>query len=371
MNKFRPCDTNTITIAQVVVWSVLICIYIIPSEIMLGSTTITKYIFLVVQIFLFFLIAYRVNKKELFLLGTIIICCLISSSLTPLIFLEIIVLERLINSSYKEKIKSYLNTNIAPLVAVIGCFVYSYLYKDNGRFANTAIGEINQSGLALLCLGLILYKRNKYCAYIIFLMGLSTFSRNYWVAILIILICNIKIIKTNIYKIKKLPKCYTLFFVSTIVLVAMGVLYQSLYLNGKITASIVGMDKMSNYFDWSNYFRFTANLYNVMMYIANPKLLITGVSDLDQYTAYCSDIAKKIGGLYHNNVPHNFIFAYLRLYGGFSFIIFYYIGKVINQLITRNNYGIFLAIMIYAIFLSTGFNTYWLFLSAFVLILYE
>lgn len=90
----------------------------------------------------------------------------------------------------------------------------------------------------------------------------------------------------------------------------------------------------------------------------------------NDFYIYSLNLAKELGQAYRYTNPHNFVFSYLKIYGGFSVFVFLYISRILKKIVDEANYSIYLTLIVYAVFLSVGFNHYWLYLSSFVLILY-
>lgn len=361
-----------INISNILVCIIFICIFIIPS-LSEDSISLTKYLFLGGIVIIYLMIIDKIYFSEIIFIFFILLQMIFSKSINSLALIGIILLEKLIKKGYNKKIKSILLTNNVVWISLVFTILYSFLYMGNGRYAYTAIGEINQSGLAILCLGLIIKKRRNLLGNIVILFGILTFSRNYILGVVIIIFLGLKPLKKLIkkYLIYKRFNFTTITVISTIILLLLGGLYQNMHIEGKIVSQYDNGEKLFKVFDRSNYFRFTANTINVEMYLRNPKLLITGVADIEEYRTYCREVARETNQFYVGNTPHNFIFSYLRLYGILVICAFIYISRIMSRVINENNYNIFLAIMCYAIFLSAGFNTYWLFLTYFTLIIYH
>lgn len=69
-----------------------------------------------------------------------------------------------------------------------------------GRAIVTAVKEVNQSGLLILCVGLIERKHNTFIGNLLLFLGLFTYSRNYYLALIVYAFMNMNIIKTIIEK---------------------------------------------------------------------------------------------------------------------------------------------------------------------------
>lgn len=361
------------------VFVIYFCIFILPSSYFneMGAP-ITKYIYLIYILFMYFVMSVRGknNIKEIFLLIIIFLIAILNNSLNIVNIVGVLVGYRLISNNYTARIKEVvLNThmNYIALFATVFYSIYYYKLDGNRRLVRTAVGEINQSGLAIFCLGMIFRKKKKWLGNIVMALGVLSFSRNYVLAILIYFILNISIIKHFVikYKLEKKFSFLSITFISTIILVILGGVYQYLYRKGMISFAQVSINRLFNLVDMANYYRFTANMYLGHIFIENPLLFLKGIPDLQVYQNYCYEIAGRIGYLFSGNTPHNFFFSYLRIYGGFIIVIFFYISKIMKSIVNYNNFGVFLAIMSYAIFLSAGFNTFWLYLTLFTLLVYE
>lgn len=371
-NSLKNLNKKNNIIISGLIWIIFACIFIIPSF-DTSKISITKYIFLLAMLFLYLIYIKNIYLWEIIFIGFIFIQVFFSKSINSLSLIGIVVLYKLIKLKKINEIKNLLLKSKVTWISLFATFIYSILFMSDGRYIHTAVREINQSGLAILCLGLIIKRKRKFVGNLILLSGLLTFSRNYMLALVILIIFNSTGMNKLVKKLKLEKKLtfLNIALISSLILLIIGVFYQSLYVNGKIVNEYSQEERLFKFFDRSNYFRFTVNNYNFIMYAKKPELLLSGVPNIDEYKNYCYEIASDSGQLYVGNTPHNFIFSYIRLYGIGVVIAFIYISKIIKSVVNKNNFKIFLAVMSYAIFMSAGFNTFWLYLTVFTLIVNE
>ena len=191
-------------------------------------------------------------------------------------------------------------------------------------------------------------------------------------ALISVFVFNIKIIRKAMDKL--IDKCTYLNFtiISSVVLFGLGIYNVYLYLNGMIVSHSLteGFGRLFVFNDLSNYFRFLAIYLIVMIIISNPTAAFLGFTN-EQFVEYGREITNSQGLLFSDIGTHNLFFSHLKMYGIAVFFEIYFVSKYLKQIITTNNFGIFLAIFLYSIILGTGLSSYWLFLTTIALVMYE
>lgn len=362
---------NKVNIDDYAIMMTLFCVFISPTFFLenLFKIDITKYLF-----FAFSLLAYiaiiiktdRIEKCERIMLIIIPLICIIQRSIVPLSLIELLLVYRVIDYLIDSK---EIISNKQLLISSIGVVFYTLIYFNfNGRFMYTGLREINQSSFAILMLALLIRNRNKKIGNIILMLGLLTFSRNYLlglaVFIILELIKNTKVYAWlyNFFSFKRIVTA------SIIILVLLASIFELAYKNDKLVEYKEGFERYVYIFDYSNYFRFTTNTNLVKMYYDNPQKLLTGIEEKEFYD-YTYQLVKANGGKYRAIKPHNYFFSYFRIYGFFSLAIFWFLNKIMDKIINKNNFSVFISIFVYSILLGIGFTNYWIFLSALTLLI--
>lgn len=361
---------NSTVIVKFLVYMIFLCSYILPIYYLENKGyPIIKFVFIAFICILYLLTLKKITLFEVFFVTGLLGLVVITKSIESLQFIGIVVLYKMI--PYKNEIKKILESSNIIWVALIATIIYSFMYIGDGRLFHTSIKEINQSGLAILFLALIIRKRNLFIGNIILFLGLFTLSRTYLLAFFILLLFNIPIIKSKYItqKMIKRTSFIKVLTITSVLLLCIAFLYDYLYQTGRLYIYDSNFTRLFNFADMSNYFRFITNKNLVMIFEREPKFLLTGMTEND-FFIYSMNLAKELGQAYRYTNPHNFVFSYLKIYGGFSFFVFLYISKILKKIVDEGNYSIYLTLIVYAIFLSVGFNHYWLYLSSFVLILY-
>ncbi|MBQ2982956.1 MAG: hypothetical protein IJD58_12705 [Lachnospiraceae bacterium] len=320
---------------------------------------------------------YFVNKKlhwyDYIYMLVIGGCILYQKSISALVLLTPLFVEKVFDEKYKEQIKELLMKSSLPYIALYFTLFYSVYYgRLDGRYLHTGVFEVNSSGLAVLLLGLIFLKRKKWIGCIVLAMGILSLSRNYILVLCVCILLNTKSLKKFIQKINisKYINFGSIMLVSSIVLYILGKTCEIKYTNGLIVYESDFWGRVFNFYDISNYFRFTVNVYLIEGFLLNPQYLLFGIDTLS-FSKMCYSMASMRKQWYHGNNPHNFLFAYTKLYGIAGILDCLYICKIMKKIVNNYNYFIMVGISIYCIFLSVGVNSYWLIISYITLILYE
>ena len=152
----------------------------------------------------------------------------------------------------------------------------------------------------------------------------------------------------------------------------LAILQISVFLNNRIVAMQLnsGFARMFQLNDYSNFYRMLAIFIVVAIYVYYPKFLLVGITD-DEYLLYGREIANNLNVPFIGIGPHNLFFSHLKIYGiGVVFEVFF-ISKYLKKIVNKNNFGFFIAVLLYAIVMGSGFNNWWLFLITIVLIVNE
>lgn len=357
------------------------CIYIIPSVSFWGEQRELQYariIFFVFTTMIVFVMLKRLRLFDLLICFLAVMLALITKSLAPLSWISTVVLCRIIELDEGEYIKCVIRDTKMNYIALIFVFLYSFLYgyetiqNGNFQFARTAIYEVNQSGLAILCLGLIIKSKNNLIGNAVLCFGVLGLSRNYVLALIVLVVCNFKVISGKLIKLydKGLLRFTMIMIVTTVIIIGIGILYLQWWENGEITFK-KGISRINNLKDYSNFYRFSTNVAFINMIIKDPIHLLLGYSNIEDYRTGLSIMSNALNITTRGNVPHNFMLSYVRLYGISSILLIIYISRLLNHVISRTNIAIYLSICLYPIFMSAGFNTFWLYLTIFVLLIYN
>lgn len=327
--------------------------------------------FLVISLLLYFKNNGNIKIYDLIYIILIMFCIIYQKSISPLVLLTPLVAVKCLNQQAVINIKRVLLNSNLPYLALIFTIIYSVFYGiSTGRFVHTGIFEVNSSGLAVFLLGLIFMKRNKMQGTLILLFGCLSFSRNYILSLLVYLVINTK--KDGFFKRHFNSKIFDFRFLmifTGVILYVLGGICQYKYSQGEILYETTFWGRMTNFFDISNYFRFTTNYFLIEIFNQNPSLWLVGCK-VNEFKRLCLLYAAQNGQLYVGNNPHNFLFSYIKLYGMAGLIDIFYVGKLFKKFLRKENFGMYLAVCIYCIFLSVGANGYWLLLTLSVMILY-
>lgn len=362
----------------VIVFAVMFVVYIFPVGLINKyfniSIPLDKLIFfiIIISIFIIYKISIRsISKSEIIFIILTILFTILTKEIKCLIFLTLLLLDELIK--HKNKIIDIFKESKILYICVAFTIFYTVLYKILGmvrsdRYAFSAIAEINQSGLAIFCLSILLMIKNKKIGYGFMIFGLLTVSRSYFLAVILFVISQLPIIKKMLTNIKIIKNCnyIVLTVVTSIVLILIAYFY--IYENsiGNVYWGDNVENRLINILDYSNLFRFVTNLVLVMIFYEKPVKLLGGLKDIE-YVNYGKTCFERLGIPYKNIYPHNLFFSHLKIYGIYSFIETWYINKILKKIVTKNNFIIFFSIFLYSILLGAGLYSYWIFLTCFVL----
>lgn len=370
---------------KIIVSLVFFMVYIIPIGLIFGPfNAIHNHIFATIIGLIYISLKIKsgkIKKNTLYIWILVFIVAIYTKKFGFIDMIIIPILNDFIRC--KSEIKNVVYKSNIAYFSIAATMVYSVMYRILGIGGRgegdvgsglifTAIGEVNLTGLSLFCLALIVRKKNKFLGNVVATLGILTVSRSYMLALISVFVFNIKIIRKAMDKL--IDKCTYLNFtiISSVVLFGLGIYNVYLYLNGMIVSHSLteGFGRLFVFNDLSNYFRFLAIYLIVMIIISNPTAAFLGFTN-EQFVEYGREITNSQGLLFSDIGTHNLFFSHLKMYGIAVFFEIYFVSKYLKQIITTNNFGIFLAIFLYSIILGTGLSSYWLFLTTIALVMYE
>ena len=351
---------------------ILFCTYIFPTGLFNLPTSVPKFIFICSAFVLKFL--YNIYNKSFKLNDVVFIIILgilaiISNNINFLTFFPLILVQDVIDE--KDKVKEYIKSSSILYICLCFTVIYSILFFGySDRYAFTAIKEINQSGLAIFFLALMLNIKNRKIGVITMAFGLLTFSRSYYLAVILFLLSKIKILKKTFTNKKIINFCnyMNLTIISSIILILLGIFYLNEYKNGNIFWGDEISNRLFNLLDYSNFFRFIAIINIVLIIKYFPSKMIFGITDFD-FKIIVKEISLDLSIPYKYVTPHNLFFSHLKMYGLFSIYEVFFVSNKLKQLITTDNFFIYIAIAAYSFILGAGLYSYWLFLAIFTFII--
>ena len=365
-----------VTMADISFLLCMLLIYILPSYyfklhgLLLSDVIVALFILI---IYGYRMLQLRITKEELSYCFIVALIMLYRKIVTPLVLLMPLIVYHNYSKETIQKWKKKLLYSNWLYIVLIFVFVYSILGGLEGkRFLHTGLYEVNSSGLAVLLLGFIFYKRKKWLGILIIFLGCLSLSRNYILALVIGAVFSLKIVKAIIrkYRLYVWFSFKNVIILSSILLYVLGKICEIKYTNGEISYAVSFWERITHFFDISNYLRFTTNTLVIDVFNKNPHLWIFG-GDNSEIQKYCYELAAQRGQRYGGNVPHNLLFSYLRLYGLAGVWAIFWINKVLRRIVNENNFFIFFIICVYSIFLGVGVNNYWLLLTVMSLLLYS
>lgn len=363
-------------IVKLVIFTVLFCTYILPTGIMTeGDYTLPKIIFVLIIGILYLLSIIntkKISKRELLFDIIIIGITIYTKNINYIMFITICFLDKFMK--YKDDINEYFNKSKILYICLIFTLIYSVIFSfsddSRGRYAFAAIKEINQSGLSIFCLGILLLQKNKKVGIFTLIFGCLTFSRSYYLAILSFLIFTFFRKRKIINKITRFLNYWNITVISSVVLILLGVFYINAYRAGKIYLGDYVSNRLYTFLDYSNFFRFQSVIILLQCFQKYPLKILFGMTDVE-FIDFGYEISREMNLPYRGTPPHNLFFSHLKIYGVFAIVEIIYVSKILKRIINNENFGIYLAIALYSIFLGAGLYSYWLYLSVFVLIYFK
>lgn len=370
------CKNIHCNIFDLTIIAIFICVYILPVYFLRTmGIPLDQLIFAMIIIVFYINKLWKTNKtkaKDLILLITILYFCFMHRTISHLHLIGLIVLDKMIDK--ESRILQYIQKSKVLFISLMFVFLYSSIYFDYmGRYVYTGLREINQSGYALILLFLMVRVMHKNIGNILIVLGMLTFSKSYLLGIIIFFVVNFmekRLIFKSKFIINRLKSFKFIAISLFIALILLAQYFTILYNNNLLNSYGVGWERYSVIADHSNYFRFTTNTNLLEIYKTHPEKLLYGLTS-EEFIEYSHKISIAKGQGHRAIRPHNYFFSYLRIYGVFALVIFWYISTLFKRIVTKKNIKIFLVIFSYATFLGIGFSSYWLFLSVFTMILYK
>ena len=351
----------------------LLCVYVLPVKYFVDSgLRLDQYIFAaaIVVAYIVSIKVYKFKAFEALFLALILLIILIKQDISYIHLLGIVVISKIAHDKMVlEKITTSRVIKYMLFISLICTLAYSILFAGiDARYMYTAIGEPNMSGFALLMLFLMIRKLNRRLGNVLLCLGVLTFSRSYLLSVLIFFVIERfgddiknKILKFGIPKI-------TLIFVS--VLIGLSSVFIYLHSNNSLVDEYAsGVERYTVLNDYSNYFRFTVNTNVLSVYEKNPSMLLTGMEN-EKFFDLNLGVVRENEGRYRAIKPHNYIFAYLQIYGIWALLIIVATYFALKKLINKNNISIVLVVLFNAMFLGIGLSSYWLFITVLALVMY-
>ena len=373
MNKVKTKNT------YIALLTVLLCTYVIPTGIISENHDVSKMVFTGVILLLYFFNIFakkKIQKVELLIIAITAGLALYTKNANFLTLCTIFYLKEMIKDrDYLEKKLQRSKILYICLAFTIGYSVYSIFNVavpdwEVQRFARTAVIEINQSAFAILMLGLLMVKKNRILGYLTLMLGCLTLSRMYYLSLIIIGAFALKHKFFGVSK-KKLKVSYVKWnFLFFFILMALGMAYMVFYNAGLIKTNMEIDNRLVAFLDYSNFYRFTANILLLIIIKNHPKYFLFGMSESD-YLSNCKTYAEGLEIPYNDNVPHNLFLSHLKIYGFMSIIELVITSKLLKQVVNRYNLGIFVVVFLTSNILGCGLYSYWLYLSIMSLILYD
>lgn len=357
---------------------VLIATYILPTGLIATQYQISK-LFFVGCIFVLYVIhcakSKRMNMREIGMITFLFFATIASRNINFLVFITLPFANIMVQK--KERIVQYLKQSNILYVCATFTFIYSvgcFLFlptpgnESHTRLVRAAIIEINQSGLSVFCLGLMLRNKKKKIGNLVLVLGLLTESRSYFLALFLFAFSQTRIARKIVKRIRTEKWTYfKLTLITNVLLLLVGFLYINLYNRGLILPYNAAKRTLALN-DYSNFFRFSLIVLLCYTALKKPQYLLFGFSD-EEYLSHLSQTAGEVYGVpYGGNQPHNLFYSHLQKYGFFSFIEAYYVSLICRKIITKDNFYIYIAIVLYSFLLGAGMYSYWLYLSIFALI---
>lgn len=359
--------------------TVLLCAYVIPTGIISGEHDASKMIFTgVILLFYFFNIVSKkaIHKLELLVIALAAGLALYTKNANFMTLCTIFYLKDMI------KDRDYLMHKLLQSKILYICLLFTIAYSiysifnvpvpdwEVQRYARTAIIEINQSAFAILMLGLLMMKKNRILGYLTFMLGCLTLSRMYYLSLIIIGAFALKHKIFGVSK-KRLKVSYAKWnFLFFFVLMALGMAYMFFYNAGLIKTNMEIDNRLVAFLDYSNFYRFTANILLLIIIKNHPRYFFFGMSE-SEYLSGCKTYAEGLEIPYNDNVPHNLFLSHLKIYGFMSIIELMVTSKLLKQVVNRYNLGIFVVVFLTSNILGCGLYSYWLYLSVAALLLYD
>lgn len=327
--------------------------------------------------FLTIFISFYITKKKMALRDLLFIILVVAisiyqKSIVHMHLVSLVVLDKLVED--RENIQFYLEKKTKNIFFLCLLFIilYSCLYFGYvNRYLFTGIKEPNESSLLILVLFLFIRYSNKKMGNALLMLGFLTFSKSYMLGVVSFFIISFLFGKIRNEKLLlKLFSFYKLSIISIMLLIMLSFTFSNLAANNKLSSyASSGFERFTVLTDSSNYYRFTVNTNLLYIFKDEPKYILTGLTS-DEFYKENLKVCRKYHVMYRKIRPHNYFFSYMQIYGIFSFFIFSYVNRIMKKIINKESLPIFLVLFTYVTFLGMGFNSYWLYLSVFLIIMY-
>lgn len=348
--------------------AVLLSIFAFPVTMLTSmGIPLDKYFFMFWVLVLYAVLLMKNKFITLIELEVILISLVFSAAKADISFLHLISIALAYRIVRDDDLLAVISDHLhrTPTVYVCLAFVvfYSLVYfGDDGRYVRTGIQDPNTTGLAIFCLFVLIRCRHKLPGDFLLLCGILTFSRTYLAALAVFFLYNQLVVSGRGFTFNYV----IISVVGILALVGVSSLFTALQERGEITDYASGFSHFSSVFDFSNYFRFIVNTNLINIYVQQPDLLLTGMTD-EHFIELNRIYSRDNDLLFRMIKPHNYFFSYFQIYGIWCVSIFYLTYEVFKKLINKRTNGCAMVIFIYLMLLSLGAANYWLFLSMFLL----
>lgn len=346
-----------------ILWALIfLSVFILPSDIYINDRSLSTYAFMLIIPFvvMFNLKNLRFSAVNIFFIILITLFSLLTNSY-QLILITQLMLFIICTPKFIEKLNSY-HSSFWIFLAILFTFIYSLIsINESGAVITTAVKEINTSGFTIFCLGNIIKSKNSKLGYLVLIIGIFSWSRNYYIALLFMLVFDFIFLKKDSKLHKKLT-FNVIISISLILSYFIGIYYINQFTTGNLVLGYSDHRRLFTLLDYSNYYRFSTNVLTIENFIRYPQYLLSGFEN-SSFINVTTTVARVFGLEYNDILPHNLFFAYLKSFGITGIISVFLLGGFFKKIITRNNFPIFLGLIAYAIFVGKGFSSNLLFLS--------
>lgn len=319
-SDLRATSTSDIDIFKI------IRLIVLPIALMIlyASPIKKKYFFQYISLFILF-IAYRFAKGEFPFQLLYLTACLI-------------IYDYLFERQISKK-----TVNICLMVSYYVAILSWLLFRGkSGRYTGFYL-DPNLAGYFYFLLFYAFYLKKSYVkAFLLFLLGFFTFSRNFFFAAILFWFFNLEIMKKLLRVFERRKK--TLFYIVTISFFAFCMIFTNSDVSDVITSYQHGLSRyrLTNLFDQSNMIRFNANIS--FFDVANIQDYIWGMGKEN----YLQNILINSPVL-----PHNTIIALLISFGVLPTFL-YMIRFISNLKASGKNWGIIFGLILYSLCLGTS-----------------
>ena len=295
----------------------------------------------------------KVNKVDLFLFILLFTICIISSIVCGEVIKYINIFSQLLCFYYIIKYYKPETSNINTLYFVfiiIGTIWQFHNFKTNDNRAYlSSVGDPNYSGYYLFlwtCLAIM--SKKWILTILIMIISLKTYSRNYFIAIILFLI--LKVDKIDKLTTKIFSKFKLSFRKLSVISMMLVLLLGHAFLLNVDLSSLANVNNLGTYksrftsfIDGSNYYRFYANEVFIGELTNKFSKYIWGYNDILYKTTI-------------SNVPHNaFLLGMLKY--GIAFIIYFILySRIVDKNVFKKSLRIYIPVFIYISILGLGLS---------------